>query len=89
MVYRISGEFSELKMLLCAASDLSSATRVLSKDDRGDDSSTSSDTTSSDSDFTFPAPASKPEDISSFNSGALQLIVQDLSSAEVSGQSSP
>lgn len=76
-------------MILSASSNSSSATGVLSKDDRGDDSSTSSDTTSSDSDFTFPAPDSNPADISSFNSGALQLIVQDLSAAEVSGQSSP
>lgn len=88
MMYSISGQFSELQMVLCASSKSSSALGVVSKDDRSD-SSSSSDTTSSDSDFTFPAPSSTPAESSSNNSAALQLIVQDLTAAEVSGQSSP
>lgn len=89
MMYSISGQFSELQMVLCASSKSSSALGIVSKDDKSDDSSTSSDTTSSDSDFTFPAPSSTPAELSSNNSNALQLIVQDLTAAEVSGQSSP
>ncbi|XP_042053638.1 myosin-9-like isoform X1 [Salvia splendens] len=84
MMYSISGQFSELQMVLCASTS-SSALGIVTKDEKGDSSSTSSETTSSDSDFTFPAPASTPADISSANSSALQLIVQDLSAAEVSG----
>ncbi|KAG6426926.1 hypothetical protein SASPL_111165 [Salvia splendens] len=81
MMYSISGQFSELQMVLCASTS-SSALGIVTKDEKGDSSSTSSETTSSDSDFTFPAPASTPADISSANSSALQLIVQDLSAAE-------
>lgn len=88
MMYSISGQFSELQMVLCASTS-SSALGIVTKDEKDDSSSTSSETTSSDSDFTFPAPASTPTDFSSANSSALQLIVQDLSAAEVSGQSSP
>ncbi|KAG6429116.1 hypothetical protein SASPL_107155 [Salvia splendens] len=84
MMYNISGQFSELQMVLCASTS-SSALGIVTKDEKGDSSSTSSETTSSDSDFTFPAPASTPADFSSANSSALQLIVQDLSAAEVSG----
>ncbi|KAK4482319.1 hypothetical protein RD792_009474 [Penstemon davidsonii] len=72
-------------MILGASSYSSSASGIIVRDDSDDDMSTSSDTTSTDSDFTFPAPASNPANFSSFNSGAFQLIVQDLSAAEVSG----
>ncbi|KAK6150259.1 hypothetical protein DH2020_017784 [Rehmannia glutinosa] len=85
MIYSMSGQFSELKMILCASSNSSSASGFIARDDLDDDTSASSDTTSTDSDFTFPAPASTPENFSSFNTGAFQLIVQDLSAAEVSG----
>ncbi|KAI3460943.1 hypothetical protein Pfo_017606 [Paulownia fortunei] len=85
MIYSMSGQFSELKMILCASSNSSSASGFIARDDLDDDTSASSDTTSTDSDFTFPAPASTPEDFSSFNPGAFQLIVQDLSAAEISG----
>ncbi|KAK6120042.1 hypothetical protein DH2020_046172 [Rehmannia glutinosa] len=84
MIYNMSGQFSELKMILCASSNSSSASGFIARD-LDDDTSASSDTTSTDSDFTFPAPASTPENFSSFNTGAFQLIVQDLSAAEVSG----
>ncbi|KAL2236439.1 UNVERIFIED_CONTAM: Myosin-9 [Sesamum indicum] len=85
MIYSMSGQFSELKMILCASSNSSSPSGFPARDDLDDDSSASSDTTSADSDFTFPAPTSTPPNFSSFSPGAFQLIVQDLSAAETSG----
>ncbi|KAK4441603.1 Myosin-9 [Sesamum alatum] len=85
MIYSMSGQFSELKMILCASSNSSSPSGFTARDDLDDDSSASSDTTSADSDFTFPAPTSTPPNFSSFSPGAFQLIVQDLSAAETSG----
>ncbi|KAL0437382.1 UNVERIFIED_CONTAM: Myosin-9 [Sesamum radiatum] len=85
MIYSMSGQFSELKMILSASSNSSSPSGFPARDDLDDDSSASSDTTSADSDFTFPAPTSTPPNFSSFSPGAFQLIVQDLSAAETSG----
>ncbi|CAA0823240.1 Myosin-11 [Striga hermonthica] len=87
MIYSMSGQFSELKMILCASSNSSSASNFVDKDDLiDDDTSASSDTTSTDSDFTFPAPASAPANFSStFDPGPFQLIVQDLSTVDNSG----
>ncbi|KAL8029121.1 hypothetical protein ABFX02_14G207300 [Erythranthe guttata] len=85
MIYSMSGQFSELKMILCASSNSTSASGFVAKHDMDDDSSASSDTTSTDSDFTFPAPASTPPNFTSCNSGAFQLIVRDLSTPETSG----
>ncbi|GFP99593.1 myosin-11 [Phtheirospermum japonicum] len=83
MIYSMSGQFSELKMILCNSSNSSSASKFIAKDDLDDDDTASSDTTSTDSDFTFPAPASAPANFSSsFDPGPFQLIVQDLSAAE-------
>lgn len=81
----MSDQVSELKMILCTSSNLSSTSGLITRDGQGDATSTSSDTTSTDSDFTFPAPASTPANLSSLNPGAFQLIVQDLSAAEISG----
>ncbi|KAL3620616.1 hypothetical protein CASFOL_035528 [Castilleja foliolosa] len=86
MIYSMSGQFSELKMILCNSSHSSSTSNFIAKDDLDDDDTASSDTTSTDSDFTFPAPASAPANFSSsFDPGPFQLIVQDLSAAENSG----
>ncbi|KAL0458282.1 UNVERIFIED_CONTAM: Myosin-5 [Sesamum latifolium] len=85
MIYSMSGQFSELKMILSASSNSSSPSGFPARDDLDDVSSASSDTTSADSDFTFPAPTSTPPNFSSFSPGAFQLIVQDLSAAETSG----
>ncbi|CAK9140663.1 unnamed protein product [Ilex paraguariensis] len=81
----MSDQVSELKMILCASSNSSSTSGLIGRDGQVDATSNSSDTTSKDSDFTFPAPASTPVSFSSLNSGAFQLIVQDLSAAETSG----
>lgn len=84
----MSDQVSELKMILCTSSNLSSTSGLITRDGQEVSTSTSSDTSSSDSDFTFPAPASTPANFSSLDPGAFQLIVQDLSAAEISGQSS-
>ncbi|KAL7239456.1 hypothetical protein ACSBR2_005374 [Camellia fascicularis] len=85
MVYCISDQVSELKMILSTSSNSSSTSGFNARDDRIDALSVSSDTTSTDSDFTFVAPASTPANFSSLHPHAFQLIVQDLSAAEVSG----
>ncbi|KAL8523094.1 hypothetical protein ACS0TY_013167 [Phlomoides rotata] len=84
MIYSMSGQFSELKMILAASSNSTSTSEFVAREDHDDDSSASSDTTSTDSDFTFPAPSATPPNFNN-NSGAFQLIVQDLSTAEGSG----
>ncbi|XP_071938817.1 myosin-9-like isoform X6 [Coffea arabica] len=84
MIYSMSDQFLELKMTL-SSSNFSSSSRFFGRESQGDATSTSSDTTSTDSDFTFPAPASTPANFSSLNPGAFQLVVQDLSAAEMSG----
>ncbi|XP_058197994.1 myosin-9-like isoform X4 [Rhododendron vialii] len=85
MIYCMSDQISELKMILSTSSTSSSTSGFIATDVRIDAMSASSDTTSTDSDFTFPAPASTPADFSFLHSNAFQLIVQDLSTAEVSG----
>ncbi|XP_052169870.1 myosin-9-like isoform X5 [Diospyros lotus] len=85
MINCMSDQVSELKMILSASPNSSSTSGFIARDDQIDALSVSSDSTSTDSDFTFPAPASTPENISPLNPNAFQLIVQDLSAAEVSG----
>ncbi|KAF7121132.1 hypothetical protein RHSIM_Rhsim13G0032100 [Rhododendron simsii] len=84
MIYCMSDQISELKMILSTSSTSSSTSGFIATDVRIDAMSASSDTTSTDSDFTFPAPASTPANFSFLHSNAFQLIVQDLSTAEVS-----
>ncbi|KAG5514547.1 hypothetical protein RHGRI_035823 [Rhododendron griersonianum] len=85
MIYCMSDQISELKMILSTSPTSSSTSGFIATDVRIDALSASSDTTSTDSDFTFPAPASTPANFSFLHSNAFQLIVQDLSTAEVSG----
>jgi len=85
MINCMSDQVSELKMILSTSPNSSSTSGFIARDDQIDALSVSSDSTSTDSDFTFPAPASTPENISPLNPNAFQLIVQDLSAAEVSG----
>ncbi|KAE9460678.1 hypothetical protein C3L33_07426, partial [Rhododendron williamsianum] len=84
MIYCMSDQISELKMILSTSPTSSSTSGFIATDVRIDALSASSDTTSTDSDFTFPAPASTPANFSFLHSNAFQLIVQDLSTAEVS-----
>lgn len=83
----MSSQVSELKMIVRSSSNLSSTSGLLHKDSQDDGTSTFSNT-STDSEFTFPAPVSTPANPNSLNPGAFHPIVQDLSAAEVSGQSS-
>ncbi|KAJ8559335.1 hypothetical protein K7X08_003393 [Anisodus acutangulus] len=84
MIYSISDQFSELKMILRPSSSQSSASGVISRGYPDDATSASADATSTNSDFTFPAPGSTPQ-FSSSDPRAFQLIVQDLAAAEISG----
>ncbi|XP_024973824.1 myosin-9 [Cynara cardunculus var. scolymus] len=81
MIYSMSDQFSELKSMLYASSSSSVTSGFIVRDAFGDATSTSSDITSTDSDFTFPAPNSTPETVSPLSPGAFQMIVQDLSVA--------
>uniref|UniRef100_A0A251TAB6 Uncharacterized protein n=2 Tax=Helianthus annuus TaxID=4232 RepID=A0A251TAB6_HELAN len=62
MIYSMSDQFSELKSMLCASSSSSVASGFVMRDGFGDATSTSSDITSNDSDFTFPPPNSTAPD---------------------------
>ncbi|EPS62252.1 hypothetical protein M569_12541, partial [Genlisea aurea] len=92
MIYSMSGQFSELKMILRNSSGSSSAAGFAAND-TDYDVSPSSDSTSTESDFSFPAPilgptspaSSTPDSLSSFNCDSFQLTVQDLSTVENPG----
>ncbi|KAF5738909.1 Myosin-J heavy chain [Tripterygium wilfordii] len=88
MLYCMSDQFSELKMILHAPSNSASTSRLFAREDTVDVASDNSDASSSDSDFTFPSPAPASDNFSSLNPSALQLIVQDLSVEEISGSES-
>ncbi|CAH9073810.1 unnamed protein product [Cuscuta europaea] len=80
MLCSISDQFSELKVILSASSSSSSTSRLISRYHH-DDATTSSDAAS-----TFPAPASTSENLSlPPDPASFQLIVQDLSAAEIAG----
>lgn len=78
----ISGQFLELNMILGTSSSSSSGPVS------GDDNAAASSDSSASSDFTLPTPAITPPSFSSFNPDALRMIVQDISAAEIPGQSS-
>ncbi|KAM7254297.1 hypothetical protein ACFE04_031979 [Oxalis oulophora] len=81
--YYMSDQFTQLRMdLHCPSSSTSTSGQII-RDDMVD----GSDCGSSDSDFTFPAPAPSPPNFSSLSAQPLQLMVQDLSIAEVTGTS--
>lgn len=86
MIYSISDQFSELKMILHPSSGQISASGVISRGYPDDATSASADATCTNSDFTFPAPGSTPTQFSSPDPRAFQLIVQDLAAADISGQ---
>lgn len=67
MIYNISDQFSELKVILSASSNSSSTSRSIARDSPGDATTSAN--------YSSPDPA-------------FQLIVQDLSAAEIAGQSS-
>jgi myosin-5 len=82
----MSDQFAELKMILYASSNSNSTSLPVKIDVQADVAPNNSDASSSDSDFTFPVPALTSVDFSSPDPNAFQLIVQDLSTTEISGQ---
>ncbi|KAJ1417511.1 Myosin-J heavy chain [Sesbania bispinosa] len=84
MISSMSSQVAELKMILSTSSRLSSTFRPIA---RVDVASSNSDTSSTDSDFTFPAPASNAEAFSSSKPKPYELVVQDVTAADGSGES--
>ncbi|KAL8259044.1 hypothetical protein R6Q59_026997 [Mikania micrantha] len=83
MMYSMSDQFSELKSMLHVSSASSVTSAHIIKDSYGDTTSNSSDITSNDSEFTFPAPSSTTQDtVSSLAPGDFQMKVHDLSVPE-------
>ncbi|KAL9686540.1 hypothetical protein QQ045_024001 [Rhodiola kirilowii] len=86
MLYSMSNQVAELKMLLHTSSISNSTSGSLPRVEQMDAVSTSSDASSSASDFTFPAPPLTSGSFSTaFNSNGLQLIVKDVSAGDNSG----
>ncbi|RID65022.1 hypothetical protein BRARA_D00248 [Brassica rapa] len=83
LLYSMSDQFSQLKSILRSPSMSSTvaASAPVVRDDLAD-SSENSEASSTDSDFTFPAPSSSSPD----NPNQLQVIVQDLSTTEAKEQ---
>ncbi|RVX19332.1 hypothetical protein CK203_008884 [Vitis vinifera] len=79
MIYSMSEQVSALKMILHTSSNSSSTSGSIARYDRVDVVSSTSDATSTASDFTFPTPVPSSVTYSSFHPDALQMIVQDLS----------
>ncbi|PNX74202.1 hypothetical protein L195_g030118 [Trifolium pratense] len=82
MISSMSNQVTELKTILSTSSRLSSTFRPIA---RVDVASSNSDTSSTDSDFTFPASVTNPEALSSAEP---KLVVQDITVAEGSGSES-
>lgn len=82
----MSDQFAELKMILYASSNSNSTSLPVKIDVQADVAPNNSDASSNDSDFTFPVPDLTSVDFSSPDPNAFQLIVQDLSTTEISGQ---
>ncbi|KAG4996002.1 hypothetical protein JHK85_027441 [Glycine max] len=85
MISSMSSQVAELKAILSTSSRLSSTFRPIA---RVDIASSNSDTSSTDSDFTFPAPVSNTELLSSPESNSFQLVVQDVTAGDGSGSES-
>lgn len=81
----MSDQFSELKTILHTSSHSTSCSRPIIREDPVECTSSNSDVSSTDSDFSFPVPAHTPATVSP-HSNSFQLVVQDLS-AEMSGKS--
>ncbi|XP_030933806.1 myosin-9 isoform X2 [Quercus lobata] len=86
MTNSMSNQVSELKMIL-STSNLSSISGNFTGEDQIEFISSDSDSSSSSSDFTFPAPAPAPTSptFPSVKPSPFQLIIQDISAAELSG----
>ncbi|KAG7025461.1 Myosin-11, partial [Cucurbita argyrosperma subsp. argyrosperma] len=82
MVHCMANQISEMKMIMSSNSGASSSipSEVLTE-------ATSSCSDSSSEDFTFPVPTPSTPAFSSFGTNNFQLIVQDISAAEIPGTS--
>ncbi|GAV61578.1 Myosin_head domain-containing protein/IQ domain-containing protein/Myosin_N domain-containing protein [Cephalotus follicularis] len=85
LLYSMSDQFAQLKMTLRSPSNSTSTSGPIVRDDLVDAASDNSDASSNDSDFTFPDPAPTADKFSSLSPKPLQLVVQDLSIAEITG----
>ncbi|KAI6684218.1 hypothetical protein NL676_030131 [Syzygium grande] len=77
MMSSVSDQVSELKSFLCSSSSNHTS---ITRDHQDDDAINLMETSSSDSDFTFPAPISASDSFQYTN--GLQLMVQDISTGE-------
>lgn len=84
MISSMSTQVAELKMILCTSSRLSSTFRPIA---RVDVASSNSDTSSTDSDYSYP-PASIAATLPNAKPNSFQLVVKDASAVDASGQSS-
>ncbi|XP_031262492.1 myosin-16 isoform X2 [Pistacia vera] len=84
LLFCMSEQFSQLKTILRSSLTSTSSSRPIIREEHSD-TSDNSDASSSDSDFTFPAPVLTSANFSSYKPNALQLIVQDLSATEITG----
>ncbi|XP_021281457.1 myosin-11 isoform X2 [Herrania umbratica] len=83
LLYCMSDQFSQLKKILHSPSTSQPIVR-----DNSFDTSDNSDASSSDSDFTFPAPVLTSANISSLPPNALQRTVKDVSATETGSDDS-
>ncbi|XP_044503140.1 myosin-11-like isoform X2 [Mangifera indica] len=84
LLFCMSEQFSQLKTILCSSSTSNSSARPIIREEHCD-TLDNSDASSTDSDFTFPAPVLTSANVSPVKSNALQLIVQDISATEITG----
>jgi len=82
----MSDQFSELKQILHASSNLSFTSEQTIRDARVDGFSISSDGSSSDSDVALPVSTATQANVSLLNPDVLQRIVQDISHADTTGE---
>lgn len=86
LLYSMSEQFSQLKMILHSSNSTVTAGPVVREEQI--DTSDNSDASSSDSDFTFPSPSPSPVPPPAANNFSplkpqIQLMVQDLSATEI------
>ncbi|XVE72979.1 hypothetical protein DITRI_Ditri11bG0081300 [Diplodiscus trichospermus] len=84
LLFCMSDQFSQLKTILRSASNSTSASQPVVRDDSSD-TSENSDASSSDSDLTVPASVLTSASMSSPLSNTFQRIVKDVSVTEVTG----
>ncbi|EOX94525.1 Myosin family protein with Dil domain, putative [Theobroma cacao] len=87
LLFCMSDQFSQLKKILRSPSNSTSTSQPIVRDNSFD-TSDNSDASSSDSDFTFPAPVLTSANISSLPPNALQRTVKDVSATETGSEDS-